>query len=44
MSWPLPNASAASASRSMARTWLRMKSTATAVSSTVAKVSQKMKT
>ena len=40
---PRPKASAAAASRSMARTWLRMNRMATAVSSTVATVSQRTK-
>ena len=40
---PRPKASAASASRSMARTWLRMNRMATAVSSTVATVIQSTK-
>jgi hypothetical protein len=40
---PRPNASAALASRSMARTWLRMNSSAMAVSSTVATVIHRTK-
>ena len=43
VSTPLPKASAAVASRSMARTWLRMNRIATAVSTQVATVSQAMR-
>ena len=43
VSIPRPKASAAAASRSMARTWLRMNPTATAVSSRVAPASHSRK-